>query len=223
MCCNQMIAWQNNCLPWMSRRRHWPTYRCGLVNWRSTCNLLGILQSKDVSDLCNLQKMGNPFAINVGSSDTLAGSARVAKCGEMDSIQVAVRCTSERKLFKLDSSTAVSRAVELLKADSHASVMDIGTVGKCPVVTIKMGGVDGPCLLDTGSQVSTVTESFFRQNIAPGDSELASCHWLKLTAANCSYPIYWVYRAGRGGFWSNHSSERYLGCLRFARRRTTLS
>ena len=57
-------------------------------------------------------------------------------------------------------------------------------MGKCPVVTVQMGGVDVPCLLDTGSQVSTVTESFFRQNIAPGDSELASCHWLKLTAAN---------------------------------------
>ena len=25
-----MIAWQKYCLPWMSRRRHWPTYRCGL-------------------------------------------------------------------------------------------------------------------------------------------------------------------------------------------------
>ena len=44
-----------------------------------------------------------------------------------------------------------------------------------------MGGVDIPCLIDTASQVSTVTESFFLQNIAPGDSALASCHWLKLT------------------------------------------
>ena len=89
-----------------------------------------------------------------------------------------------RLLFKLDSSTAVSRAVELLQADSQASVMDIGTVGKCPVVTVTMGGIDVSSLLDTGSQVSTVTESFFRQNIAPDDSELASCHWLKLKAAN---------------------------------------
>ena len=74
--------------------------------------------------------------------------------------------------------------MELLQADSQASVMDIGTVGKCPVVTVNMGGVDVSCLLDTGCQVSTVTESIFRQNIAPDDSELASCHWLKLTAAN---------------------------------------
>ena len=74
--------------------------------------------------------------------------------------------------------------MELLQADSQASVMDIGTVGKYPVVTVKMGGVDVSCLFDTGSQVSTVTESIFRQNIAPDDSELASCHWLKLTAAN---------------------------------------
>ena len=74
--------------------------------------------------------------------------------------------------------------MELLQADSQASVMDIETVGKCPVVTVTMGGVDVLCLLDTGSHVSTVTESFFRQNMAPGDSELASCHWLKLRAAN---------------------------------------
>ena len=76
-----------------------PTYRCGLVNWRSTCNLLGILQSKDVSDLCSLQKMSNPFAIHVGSSDTLAGSGRVAKCGEMDSTQVAVSETLVTQMY----------------------------------------------------------------------------------------------------------------------------
>ena len=75
---------------WTNRRRHWPTYRSGLVSWRSTCNPLSILQSKDNGGLCSLQKMGNPFAITVGSSDTLAGSAKVAQCGEIDSIQVAV-------------------------------------------------------------------------------------------------------------------------------------
>ena len=63
--------------------------------------------------------------------------------------------------------------MELMQADSQPSIMGIGTVGKCPVVTVKMGGVDVPSLHDTGFQVSTVTESFFRQNIAPGDSELA--------------------------------------------------
>ena len=33
---------------------------------------------------------GHPFVIHVGSSDTLVGSAKVAQCGGMDSVQMAV-------------------------------------------------------------------------------------------------------------------------------------
>lgn len=41
------------------------------------------------------------------------------------------------------------------------------------------------CLLDTGSMVSTITESFFLQNFEPwGHEKLKSCHWLQLRAAN---------------------------------------
>lgn len=47
-----------------------------------------------------------------------------------------------------------------------------------------MGDVEVTCLVDTGSQVSTVTESFFREYIARNNRELESCGWLKLTAAN---------------------------------------
>ncbi|KAG1952465.1 interleukin-1 receptor accessory protein-like 1-A [Pimephales promelas] len=48
-----------------------------------------------------------------------------------------------------------------------------------------MGGVEVPCLVDTGSMVSTVTESFFLQQFEPwGQERLQSCHWLQLRAAN---------------------------------------
>lgn len=48
-----------------------------------------------------------------------------------------------------------------------------------------MGGVMVPCLVDTGSMVSTVTESFFLEHFAPwGADRLQSCHWLRLQAAN---------------------------------------
>lgn len=48
-----------------------------------------------------------------------------------------------------------------------------------------MGGVKVPCLIDTGSMVSTVTESFFRQHFEPwGQERLKSCNWLQLRAAN---------------------------------------
>lgn len=55
----------------------------------------------------------------------------------------------------------------------------------CPHVTVSLGGVLVPCLLDTGSMVSTVTESFFLKNVEPwGLEKLYSCHWLQLKAAN---------------------------------------
>ena len=48
-----------------------------------------------------------------------------------------------------------------------------------------IGGVKVPCLVDTGSMVSTITESYFRQHFEPWGSErLQSCHWLQLRAAN---------------------------------------
>lgn len=48
-----------------------------------------------------------------------------------------------------------------------------------------MGGVQVPCLLDTGSMVSTISESFFYQHFKPwGADKLRSCHWLRLKAAN---------------------------------------
>lgn len=48
-----------------------------------------------------------------------------------------------------------------------------------------MGGVGVPCLVDSGSMVSTVTESFFVQHFEPwGLEKLHSCNWLRLRAAN---------------------------------------
>ena len=48
-----------------------------------------------------------------------------------------------------------------------------------------MGGAQVLCLVDTGSMVSTVTESFFLQHFRPwGYERLEACNWLKLRAAN---------------------------------------
>ncbi|XP_029920216.1 uncharacterized protein LOC115368293 [Myripristis murdjan] len=58
-------------------------------------------------------------------------------------------------------------------------------VASCPKVTINMGGVDIRCLLDTGSMVTTITESFFAKHFESGGPEkLRECHWLRLRAAN---------------------------------------
>ncbi|KAK0144488.1 hypothetical protein N1851_017149 [Merluccius polli] len=48
-----------------------------------------------------------------------------------------------------------------------------------------MGGVEVPCLLDTGSMVTTLSESFFKQHFEPwGSEKLHECGWLQLSAAN---------------------------------------
>lgn len=39
-------------------------------------------------------------------------------------------------------------------------------VGKCPDVTVSVQGVDVCCLLDTGAQVSTLTEAFYQEHLA---------------------------------------------------------
>lgn len=48
-----------------------------------------------------------------------------------------------------------------------------------------MGGIKVPCLVDTGSMVSTIIESFFLAHFSSwGQERLQSCHWLQLRAAN---------------------------------------
>ena len=39
-------------------------------------------------------------------------------------------------------------------------------IGHCPVAQVKIGGTEVICILDTGAQVSTLTESCFRENFS---------------------------------------------------------
>ena len=52
-------------------------------------------------------------------------------------------------------------------------------------MTLIVGGVSIPCLPDSGSEVSTITESCFNKNYCPkGRTLLSKSGWLTLTAAN---------------------------------------
>ena len=48
-------------------------------------------------------------------------------------------------------------------SDSKSENVLQRTKGKCPVVTSKFGNTDVTCLVDSGSIVSSVTESFYRK------------------------------------------------------------
>ena len=58
-------------------------------------------------------------------------------------------------------------------------------VGKCPEVIVDVEGVEIPCLLDTGSQVTLFSESFFQKWL--GHIQLRNkedLSWMELRAAN---------------------------------------
>ncbi|KAL1257998.1 hypothetical protein QQF64_011242 [Cirrhinus molitorella] len=58
-------------------------------------------------------------------------------------------------------------------------------VSSCPHLVVLMGGIPVSCLVFTGSMVSTITETCFRQHFEPwGQDRLRSCQWLQLRAAN---------------------------------------
>lgn len=53
----------------------------------------------------------------------------------------------------------------------------------CPMVDLKIRGVLVSCLLDTGSQVSTITEGFFQEYLFGNERNvLSTSGWLKITA-----------------------------------------
>ena len=58
-------------------------------------------------------------------------------------------------------------------------------VGQTPKSHVKIGGVELEATLDTGSQVTTVTEAFVRNQLSPGElRSMSGVSWFKLTAAN---------------------------------------
>ena len=56
-------------------------------------------------------------------------------------------------------------------------------VGNCPEVKIKLGGVDIGCLIDTGAEVSTITESFYKEFLAQGREVIDVTSYIKISAS----------------------------------------
>ena len=72
-----------------------------------------------------------------------------------------------------------------LEDPSDVEVVMEKVIGKCPVVEVGMGGCFVKCLLDTGAEVSTITEKFFRNHLLPRGhmmKDITGC--ITITAAN---------------------------------------
>lgn len=58
------------------------------------------------------------------------------------------------------------------------------TIGKCPETTVLIGGNDHmTCLVDTGAEMSTVTESFFKEHL-PGHDIFDTTVWMRIITMN---------------------------------------
>lgn len=68
--------------------------------------------------------------------------------------------------------------------DEVTETLKSGAFGDCLTVEVRIAGVKTSCLLDTGSEVSTITESHFRKHFGEQELRLTSAHWVRLTAAN---------------------------------------
>lgn len=62
-----------------------------------------------------------------------------------------------------------------------AGRVDAGIRGECPVTEVELAGKKVKALIDTGSEISTITDSFFRKNLS--EQKLGPCS-LKVVAAN---------------------------------------
>lgn len=68
--------------------------------------------------------------------------------------------------------------------DKATDTLKNGAFGDCLTIEVKIAGVETNCLLDTGSEVSTITESHFKRYFGEQELRLSSAHWVRLTAAN---------------------------------------
>ncbi|KAL4004410.1 P2Y purinoceptor 4 [Sarotherodon galilaeus] len=118
-----------------------------------------------------------------GVRPSQAGSVICRRCQQPG--HFARECTGERASRR----TGAVGKLKLSELQSHSSGGEftgsqkdrIGRlISSCPKIDVTV-----PCLVDTGSMVSTITASFFLAHFAPwGQEHLQSCHWLQLRAAN---------------------------------------
>ncbi|KAK2552973.1 hypothetical protein P5673_025684 [Acropora cervicornis] len=83
--------------------------------------------------------------------------------------------------FKLIGPTAASHAVG--EYSTYGGSIIENAVGNCPEVKIKLGGVDVGCLIDTGAEVSTIPESFYKEFLVQGREVIDVTSYIKTSAS----------------------------------------
>ena len=72
----------------------------------------------------------------------------------------------------------------MVGAGSNGSSLVNKSVGHSPIVQIKIADIIIPCILDTGSMISTISETFFYKALQSKFDLHPDQGWLRLRAAN---------------------------------------
>ncbi|KAK3703901.1 hypothetical protein QZH41_009140 [Actinostola sp. cb2023] len=70
-----------------------------------------------------------------------------------------------------------------LASKEQAAYLVEHLAGNCPEVRVRVGDVDVRCLIDTGAEVSTVTESFYKEHLAPGREVVDVTSYMTISAS----------------------------------------
>ena len=118
--------------------------------------------------------------------DTVTSGANSANPASTCTSNPITRGRSSRGLgFSVEPHVSSSTLLQQREGSGVDDQLITRTVGKQPLMETVIEGIKVPCLIDTGSQMSLVSESLFNTHLEP---VLGTSHhgveWLRLTAAN---------------------------------------
>lgn len=106
---------------------------------------------------------------------------KMASCSTTDVRQVSPvedNIEGSRGLTSGDIKTVTQTSNQGLESSPNSAF------GDCFTIDVLINGVKTSCLLDTGSEVTTISESYFREHFEATESALSPAKWVRLTAAN---------------------------------------
>lgn len=108
------------------------------------------------------------------------------ECGQPGHVQRNCPPPENRpRPVKLESPATVGQAVGDIGSGEEENPGISAFVGTCPQVEVEVSGIKIPCMLDTGSQVTMCSLSFFQKWLGPlSIHDSSQLHWLTLKAAN---------------------------------------
>ncbi|RXN16347.1 Transposon Ty3-I Gag-Pol poly [Labeo rohita] len=111
-------------------------------------------------------------------------SDRGAASSQMPGVTEASRGVSSGDLAGTSGPSVIRSHTADWNTDAVPETLRERAFGDCLTVDVIIAGVPTRCLLDTGSEVTPISESHFKQHFGEQRMQLSSANWVRLTAAN---------------------------------------